>query len=79
MQRPFKVLCIQCTSHIAVNYNKNDLFTASSFQVIEGAAGVSVAAYQKTAQAYQGKNVVIIACGANIGMQQLKNIINEHC
>ncbi|XP_072051609.1 putative threonine dehydratase [Amphiura filiformis] len=47
-------------------------------KLIEGAAGVSVASFLKTAQAYEGKNVVIISCGANIGMDQLKKIINDH-
>ena len=34
--------------------------------VIEGAAGVAVAAYQKTSEAYAGKTVAIILCGGNI-------------
>ena len=49
-----------------------------SLQLIEGAAGVAVAAFSKTAKVYEGKRVVIIACGANIGMDKLKKIINEH-
>ncbi len=41
---------------------------------IEGAAAVPIAAFLKTRAAYAGKNVVIIVCGANIGVETLKEI-----
>ncbi|KXJ05627.1 Threonine dehydratase biosynthetic, chloroplastic [Exaiptasia diaphana] len=47
-------------------------------KIIEGAAGLAVAAYIKTMDKYKGKNVVIISCGRNISMQKLKAIINKH-
>ena len=34
--------------------------------LIEGAAGVALAAFQKTAMHYQGKTVAIILCGGNL-------------
>jgi threonine dehydratase len=34
--------------------------------VIEGAAGVAVAAYMKEARRYEGKNVAVVICGRNI-------------
>lgn len=43
--------------------------------LVEGAAGVALAAFVKTAQAFQGKNVVIILSGANIGFETLKSIL----
>ncbi|MHA2226516.1 MAG: threonine/serine dehydratase [Candidatus Hodarchaeales archaeon] len=43
--------------------------------VIEGAAGVTVAAYLKEKHEFEGKNVVLIICGGNIGLEDLKNII----
>ncbi len=43
--------------------------------VVEGAAGVTVAAYMKEKNSFEGKNVVLIICGGNISIQQLKEII----
>lgn len=45
------------------------------FQIVEGAAGVAIAAYVKTEQRFLGQNVVIISCGANISMKKLKEIV----
>ena len=44
-------------------------------KIIEGAAGVAVASFLKHKNAYQGKNVVIIICGANIATEKLKAIV----
>lgn len=44
-------------------------------QLIEGAAAVAIAAYLKTKEKYVGKNVVIVLCGANIGIETLKKIL----
>jgi len=43
--------------------------------IIEGAAGVTVASFLKSKKRFKGKNVVLVLCGANIGFEQLRNII----
>jgi len=43
--------------------------------MIEGAAGVAVAAYLKDAQRRQKRNVAIVLCGANIDLEVLKTIL----
>ncbi|MHA1966435.1 MAG: threonine/serine dehydratase [Candidatus Hodarchaeales archaeon] len=43
--------------------------------IIEGAAGLTVAGFLKNKDHFKGKNVVLILCGANIGIDQLKSII----
>ena len=45
------------------------------FQIVEGAAGVAIAAYLKEQKKFQGQSVVIISCGANIAMKKLKEIV----
>ena len=42
--------------------------------LIEGAAGVALAAFQKTATLYQGKTVAIILCGGNLS-QRVKDLL----
>ena len=44
-------------------------------KIIEGAAGVTVAAFKKQAKKWKGKNVVIVICGCNIDPKKLKEII----
>lgn len=46
-------------------------------KIVEGAAGVSLAAFMKQASKYKNANVVIIASGANIGIDVLKGILNR--
>jgi threonine dehydratase len=43
--------------------------------LIEGAAGVAVAAYHKRQADFRGKNVAIVLCGANISLQTLKALL----
>jgi threonine dehydratase len=43
--------------------------------LIEGAAGVAVAAYHKRRAEFRDKNVVVVLCGANISLQTLKAIL----
>ncbi|GIK41234.1 MAG: serine/threonine dehydratase [Chloroflexota bacterium] len=43
--------------------------------LIEGAAGVAVAAYLKTAERFRVQNVIIVICGANISLETLKSIL----
>ena len=45
--------------------------------IIEGAAGVAVAAFRKTAARYAGRSVGIVLCGGNIGYDTLRTIICE--
>jgi threonine dehydratase len=44
-------------------------------QLIEGAAGVAVAAFQKERQRYRGKRVAIVLCGANIALGTLRQVL----
>jgi threonine dehydratase len=43
--------------------------------LVEGAAGVAVAAYQERRAEFRDQNVVIVLCGANISLQTLKAIL----
>ena len=43
--------------------------------VIEGAAGTAVAAYLKESGRWVGKKIAIVLCGANIGAEELKEIL----
>ncbi len=43
--------------------------------LIEGAAAVAIASYLKMREKFVGKNVVIILCGANIGVETLKKVM----
>lgn len=43
--------------------------------VVEGAAGVTIAAYIQERKQFEGKNVVLVICGRNIGFDQLKRIL----
>jgi threonine dehydratase len=44
--------------------------------MIEGAAGVAVASFLKTRSQWQGKQIAIVLCGANIGLDKLALMIN---
>ncbi|MDJ0938542.1 MAG: threonine/serine dehydratase [Woeseiaceae bacterium] len=44
-------------------------------QLIEGAAGVAIAAFERLAGEFAGKNVVILVCGGNISREMLKTVI----
>ena len=43
--------------------------------LLEGAAGVAVAGFEKTRERCDGQNVVIVICGGNIGAGTLKAIL----
>ena len=45
-------------------------------QVIEGSAGVTVAAFLKESGRFTGKNVALIMCGGNIGGDKFESVIN---
>jgi len=44
-------------------------------KIIEGAAGVALAAYQREAQRFAGRKTAIVICGANITTEKLKKIL----
>jgi threonine dehydratase len=47
-------------------------------QMVEGAAGVAIAAFIQQAEKYKGKKVVIVSCGCRISPQTLYEIIAQH-
>lgn len=48
-------------------------------KIIEGAAGLTVAAMKKVAKQYENKNVALIICGGNIGVSEIKRLSNKYC
>ena len=44
-------------------------------KIIEGAAGVALAACMKHRQKFKGKKVAVVICGGNISLEMLKNIL----
>jgi threonine dehydratase len=53
------------------------LVLAEHHLVIEGAAGVAVAAWRKTAARYAGKSVAIVLCGGNISPEKLRTVLDD--
>jgi threonine dehydratase len=51
------------------------LFIGREHMLLEGAAAVSLAAYLNTRRRFEGKNVVIVVCGANIDLETLKSVL----
>lgn len=47
-------------------------------KVIEGAAGVALAAVKKVSGNFKGKRVAVVLCGANISTRNLQLILNTH-
>jgi len=43
--------------------------------LVEGAAGVALATFLRRREAYRGKRVGIIVCGANIGIDKLRDVL----
>lgn len=43
--------------------------------IVEGAAGVAMAAYRKEAERYEGKNVVVLLCGRNCSPGVMKRLV----
>ena len=52
-------------------------FMAVHHQMIEGAAGVAVAALLKNQDRLQGKSAVVVICGGNISLETLSEVIGE--
>lgn len=55
--------------------NAMRLFMEIHHMLIEGAAGVAIAAYLKQKELFRDKNVVIVICGANISLETLKTVL----
>lgn len=51
-------------------------FIETHHMLIEGAAGVPLAALLKVPERFQGRTVVIVLCGANISLETLKSVIS---
>ena len=45
--------------------------------LVEGAAGVAVAALLKTQERWQGKQVAVVLCGGNISLETLRTVLAE--
>ncbi len=43
--------------------------------VIEGASAVAIASFIKRKEKFKGKNVVLVVCGSNIGMNTIKELL----
>ncbi len=50
-------------------------FIQTQHQLLEGAAGVALAAFLKNSAQYQGQKVVIVICGANISLLALQTVL----
>ena len=50
-------------------------FIEFQHQLLEGAAGVALAAFAKVADAYKGQRVAIVICGAKIGLDKLQHVL----
>ncbi len=51
-------------------------FIETHHMLIEGAAGVPLAALLKMPERFQGKTVVVVLCGANISLETLQTVIS---
>jgi len=52
-------------------------FLDTHHMLIEGAAAVAIASYLKIRERFEEKNVVIVVCGANIGVETLRYVIGD--
>ena len=50
-------------------------FMGAQHMLIEGSAAVSIAAFLKTAVSFEGQQIAIVLCGANISLETLKEIL----
>ncbi len=51
-----------------------DMAAAENF-IIEGAAGVALAAALKTASDYQGGKIAVVVCGRNIALDTFRSVL----
>ena len=47
-------------------------------KTVEGAAGLTIAALRKTKNSYEKKNVALIVCGGNIGIDSLNYLLKKY-
>lgn len=52
------------------------LFMEHHHQLIEGSAGVALAALLKQRRRFRGQNVAVILCGGNLGLETLKEVLS---
>ncbi len=52
-------------------------FVSSHHMLIEGAAAVAIASFLKIKDRFEGKEVAIVICGANIGLEKLGHVLQE--
>ncbi len=75
-------LCRQIIDH-AVFVSEEQIAAAMRLVIgkhhmlIEGAAGVAVAGFLQRAEELEGKRVVIVLCGANVGLETLRVVANR--
>lgn len=50
----------------------------SCLQLVEGAAAVCVAAYEKEKVHYKGENIILLMCGGNVGVKIVKSVLEEN-
>jgi threonine dehydratase len=43
--------------------------------IVEGSAGVAIAAALKTASDYRGKNIAVVICGRNIALDTFRAVL----
>ena len=51
------------------------LLIEKHYKLVEGAAAVTLAALMNNKKCYQGKNVVLVLCGSNIGIDKIRKVI----
>jgi threonine dehydratase len=77
----FDICCKNVDDYILVS--EEEIASAMRFMVdthhkiVEGAAGVAIASFIKNPTRFQGLNVVIVVCGANVSTQKLKDILSH--
>lgn len=52
-------------------------FMASHHQLLEGAAGVALAACERVAGRLEAENVAVVICGANVSLETLRQVLEE--
>lgn len=71
----FSVLDIIVNKRLLIFHVFNAIFFWF-YQVVEGAAGMTLGAYMKNPERFSGKKVVVVACGGNIGIHKLKHLMS---
>lgn len=68
--------------HILVSENEIRkamfLLARDEHVIVEGAAGVAMAAMLKKKEEYKGKNVVVLLCGKNIPLELFMDVISKN-